>query len=166
MSKTEQDGPNLKNVKTIVLALFGVGFIPYAPGTFASIATLPIVYLIFSCQISLPILITAVIAVTFFCGQLANAAQKIYHSHDPSWIVIDEFLGMLVAGLFLNSGHWTHLLVILIFFRIFDISKIWPANYFDSKVEHGLGIMLDDIVAGVYSGISYLLFFRLLKFIS
>jgi phosphatidylglycerophosphatase A len=87
---------------------------------------------------------------------VAESVQKELKLHDPQWIVIDEVLGMTTAWLFIRTHNLLHLMIIFILFRFFDIVKIWPASYFDQKVHHGAGTILDDIVSGVYAGLIYL----------
>jgi len=86
--------------------------------------------------------------------------QKELQLHDPQWIVIDEFLGMSTAWLFIQTHNLLHLIILFVLFRIFDIIKIWPASFFDTKVEHGAGTILDDIVSGIYAGLVYLVISR------
>jgi phosphatidylglycerophosphatase A len=85
-------------------------------------------------------------------------------SHDPQWIVIDEVLGMTTAWLFIQNHNLLHLSILFALFRFFDIVKIWPASFFDKKIEHGAGTILDDIVSGIYAGMTYSVMFRLLNF--
>lgn len=69
---------------------------------------------------------------------------------DPSWIVWDEFVGLWIT-LFLMPQGWHYLLLGFLLFRFFDILKPWPVNYFDRYLDGGLGIMMDDVAAGVYA---------------
>jgi phosphatidylglycerophosphatase A len=65
---------------------------------------------------------------------------------------------MFLAWLFIRDNNLIHLVLLFVLFRFFDIVKIWPASYFDKKVKHGAGTILDDIVSGLYAGgLSYLL---------
>ena len=82
--------------------------------------------------------------------------QKKYQLHDPGWIVIDEVLGIAVTWLFIAGYTWLDYLLIFAFFRFFDIVKIWPASYFDKKVKHGAGTIIDDIISGIFAGLLYL----------
>jgi phosphatidylglycerophosphatase A len=88
----------------------------------------------------------------------AEHAQKKYQIKDPSWIVVDEFLGMLTGWICLTATlselSWQINVLHFFFFRFFDILKFWPASYFDKKMLHGAGVILDDIVSGVYSFIA------------
>ena len=130
---------------------------PKAPGTWGSLATLPILWglsaLNFPNFIIIPFLIFATAGTCF----LTEVVQKKYDLHDPQWIVIDEVLGMLTTWLFLlNAPSW-HLFIAFALFRLFDIVKIWPASWFDQKLKHGAGTILDDIISGIYAGVAYLL---------
>ena len=74
--------------------------------------------------------------------------------HDSSEIVIDEFIGITFIIIFYNKiqfpNDFSMFVIILILFRFFDIIKIFPANFFDKKMNNSLGVLLDDIIAGVY----------------
>ena len=90
--------------------------------------------------------------------------QKSCQIHDPPWIVIDEVIGMFVGFLFLPAPQWSDIFVLFGLFRFFDIVKVWPASFFDQKVKHGIGTILDDVVAGMYAGITnWLLHYTLLR---
>ena len=74
-------------------------------------------------------------------------------THDPQWIVMDEVIGMLVTWSFVfPSVNYNVLLPVLGLFRVFDIIKIWPASYFDKKIKHGFGTIVDDIISGLMAG--------------
>jgi len=106
------------------------------------------------------------VSLTFISIIVAESYQKKYKLHDPQWIVIDEVLGMLIAWSFYPDFSATTLIILFILFRIFDISKPWPASYFD-RMTHGAGTILDDIVCGIYVGIilSLLNYFHMLAYI-
>ena len=82
----------------------------------------------------------------YVCGV---AAQRL-DVKDPGSIVWDEFVGMWIA-LIMNPAGWSYLFLAFLFFRIFDIFKPWPVNYLDRNLEGGLGVMMDDVAAGMYS---------------
>lgn len=71
---------------------------------------------------------------------------------DPSWIVVDEVLGMITAWLFFPIWNWPYIISLFILFRFFDIIKIWPANWVDHKLKNGAGTIFDDIISGLYVG--------------
>ncbi len=124
------------------------GYLPKAPGTWGSLAGL-LLFLLLQPLDLLPYL--AVVLVLFIAGTLAaGEAEKILDHRDPGVVVIDEIVGMLIT---MSGVPLTPLTLLLgfILFRFFDIAKPFPVNFFDSRFHGGLGIMLDDVVAGLYS---------------
>jgi phosphatidylglycerophosphatase A len=148
---------SLKNPDIIFLSFFGTGFAPYAPGTVGTLATLP--FLAFLGHLDPPFIffIPILTVSTILSCFIAEIVQKKYAVHDPSWIVIDEVLGMSTAWLFIAKHNMLHLFILFILFRFFDIIKFWPASYFDKDVKHGAGTILDDIISGIFAGIVYLI---------
>lgn len=135
------------------LSFFYVGFIRKAPGTFGSIATLPFILLLSHLGISFNALIALIIILTIVSSISAEYVQRMIKTHDPQWIVMDEVIGMLVTWAFVfPSTDYKVLIPVLGLFRLFDIIKIWPASYFDNKIKHGFGTIVDDIVSGIMAG--------------
>ena len=136
--------------KTIIFLATGgwIGFSPVAPGTFGSLAALPICLLISSMPIGPALLFVA--AMIILSTWIAHAAEKIEAQKDPSRVVIDEICGMAVA---LFALPFTPFFIIVGFalFRVFDILKPFPIRWVDKKVPGGSGIMLDDIIAGIFA---------------
>ena len=136
-----------------VLALstwFGVGFLPAAPGTFASVAGSPLVWLMDRLGGLLgAVFLAAFLALAFFS---ADRAGKLTGQDDPREIVIDEVAGFLVA-LFLVPLSWLNLSLGFILFRVFDIWKPFPLKRAE-KLGGGLGIVLDDLLAGLYANLA------------
>jgi len=127
---------------------FGSGLSPKAPGTFGTIAALPFVFLL---QASSIYIYLAVLVIGFAIGvYLCEHASKIMGVHDHGGIVWDEFIGMWLAMLAVPLG-WQWLLAGFVLFRIFDIAKPWPIGWLDKKVSGGFGIMIDDVLAGLYA---------------
>lgn len=127
---------------------FGSGLSPYAPGTAGTLAAIP-VYLLLSMLGPVTYLLTTLISVllgVYLCGRTSKALGV----HDHAGIVWDEFAGFFITMLFAPA---TILTVILGFclFRIFDIFKPWPASVIDTRIKGGLGVMLDDVIAGIYA---------------
>ncbi len=124
---------------------FGSGLIPLMPGTFGSLAAVPLLmvssYFSAVCFVTITVLF-CVIGI-HFCGKTADDMQV----HDHGAIVWDEIAGMFVTLLFLPI-NWMTLLAGFLLFRVFDILKPWPINVIDKRVHGGWGIMLDDIIAG------------------
>lgn len=158
----EDNRPSLKRLDIVFLSFFGTGFLPIAPGTWGTLATLPFLYGFGRVNPPFFLFLPFLTITTIISCFIADRAQKEFKSHDPQWIVIDEFLGMSVAWLFIQTHNLLHLIILFFLFRFFDIIKIWPASYFDKKVQHGAGTILDDIVSGIYAGLLYLVIARFL----
>ena len=127
---------------------FYSGYLPKAPGTWGSLVGLLLFFLLHTLSLEIYL---AVIASIFLLGTFAaGEAEKIMDHPDPGLVGIDEIVGMLITMIAIPA---TPLLMVLgfILFRIFDIWKPFPVNFFDQRFHGGLGIMLDDIMAGIYS---------------
>lgn len=159
----QDNRPSLKRLDILFLSFFGSGFLPRAPGTWGTLATLPFLYGIGRFNPPFFLFVPLLIIVTIISCFVAETVQKELKLHDPQWIVIDETLGMTTAWLFIQQHNLLHLFILFVLFRIFDIVKIWPASYFDKKIEHGAGTILDDIVSGLYAGLIYLVIAHFLK---
>jgi phosphatidylglycerophosphatase A len=149
--------PSLKNPDVMFLSFFGTGFAPYAPGTIGTVATLPFLALLGEMNPPVIFFIPLLTISTILSCFIADITQRKHQVHDPSWIVIDEVLGMTTAWLFIAKHNMLHLFILFCLFRFFDIIKFWPASYFDKDVKHGAGTILDDIVSGIFAGIAYLI---------
>ena len=135
---------------------FFTGYIPFAPGTFGSIVGLPLCFLL--SKTKLPVAILFILVFIFFAIWISNMAEKILKQNDPGCIVIDEIAGIMVTflGLPFNTISVAAGFVI---FRFFDILKPFPIRYIERKFAGGTGIVLDDLMAGVYSNIALRLLF-------
>jgi phosphatidylglycerophosphatase A len=129
-----------------------VGYVPIAPGTFGSLLALPLLVGLAGwawSPVAVAMLIGAAAALaTPVCGW----AGRIYGEADSSRIVLDEVCGMLVAGALLPPTAWA-LALAFVAFRFFDIVKPFPASYFDRHLKNGIGVVADDLVAGVYANL-------------
>jgi len=127
---------------------FGSGLAPKAPGTFGTLACIPLYWLLSDLNLSYYLLVCVFVSIVgiYICGYSAKALKI----HDHPGIVWDEFTGFLITMIGV-SFSWVNVLIGFILFRIFDILKPWPISWLDRKVSGGLGIMIDDIVAGVFS---------------
>ena len=129
---------------------FFIGNLPFAPGTFGSLIGLPLCFLLSRLDL-LKSLICILIFILFAMG-IASAAEKIIKQRDPGQIVIDEIAGLMVtlAGLPFNLKT---ALAGFIIFRVFDILKPFPIRMIDRSVGGGSGIVLDDVMAGIYGNL-------------
>jgi phosphatidylglycerophosphatase A len=135
--------------KRFILTLssaFGLGYAPKAPGTFGTLAALPLWWLL--ANLSLPVFVLAVVAITLFSIWVAHHAEAIYGGHDVQHIVIDEVAGMLVTVIGVPFA-WPQVVAAFVVFRLLDALKPPPIRWFDDHVEGGLGVVIDDVVAGV-----------------
>ena len=124
---------------------FGSGLAPFAPGTFGTLAAVPLYLLFQSLDIVSYCIITAIVCAVgiWLCGR----SSEMLGVHDHGGIVWDEFAGYFITMIAAPTG-WLWIIIGFVLFRILDIWKPWPIKWADQKVEGGLGIMLDDIIAG------------------
>jgi phosphatidylglycerophosphatase A len=127
----------------------GVGYVPVAPGTFGSAVGL----IIWALLPSTPGVQAATIVVLFAAGVWsAGAAERYFSRTDPSQVVMDEVVGMMMT-LFLNPVGWAGALAGFLLFRAADIVKPFPANRFEA-LRGGLGVMADDAMAAIYANLA------------
>ncbi|PCI08264.1 MAG: phosphatidylglycerophosphatase A [Gammaproteobacteria bacterium] len=144
----------LKNPIVFIAMGFGSGLVPIAPGTAGTLLTVPLVFLLQQQSLLVYTLVTFIVLVTgsWVCGYAANKLKV----HDHSGIVYDEVAGFLITMSIVPHG-WYWMLAGFVLFRFFDAVKPWPISWLDKNIHGGFGIMLDDVIAGLFS-----LFFLLL----
>jgi phosphatidylglycerophosphatase A len=130
----------------VVATAFGAGFSPVAPGTAGSLIAGLLFYFLSPFPVWIFIL---VLIILFFAGVYTGTQIEKEKGHDPSLVVIDEFVGMGISLLFLDKD-WRFYLIAFILFRFFDIVKPPPINL-SQKLAGGYGIMIDDVLAGLYA---------------
>ncbi len=136
-------------IATQLSILFGIGRAPFAPGTVASVVALPFAWAI--SRYAGPYVLAGAALVVFFAGIWAsNVYAKLSGRDDPGDCVIDELAGQWLACALSPLSLVGYALAFL-WFRVFDITKIWPVARFE-KLSGGLGIMADDLVAGLMAG--------------
>lgn len=142
---------------------FGFGYSKFAPGTIGSLATLPLAFALAYCWGFWGII--AGVVVSFTIGIIATAEVLKTTPHDPGFVVIDEVAGQLLAfapvAAYLegNLSAWKIYLCGFVLFRLFDIFKPQPVRWADRKILNAWGVMLDDIIAGIYAMlVLYILF--------
>jgi len=129
---------------------FGSGLVPVAPGTAGTLAAIPVYLLL---QPLAPELYLPLVALLFVVGiPICAFTAKRLGVHDHPGIVWDEVVGYLVTMAF-APAHWLWVVAGFVLFRIFDVAKPWPIKWLDQQVHGGLGIMLDDLVAGVFAAV-------------
>ena len=149
--------PNYNKVSHVFATCFGVGSIPFAPGTWGSLFAVLLIYNIAFLQewIILATLLTVALS-WWVCIEVHKDTKS-----DSSEIVIDEFAGMFVACMFINHD-FISLVFSFLFFRFFDIVKLWPISWIDKNIKNGAGILIDDLLAGLFSGILMLTIFEII----
>jgi phosphatidylglycerophosphatase A len=126
----------------------GSGAIPFAPGTFGTLFAIPFYWLLSSWP--LPAYLIFVFIFCFFSIWLCERVSREIHIHDHPGMTIDEFAGFFVTMIHAPAG-WIWMVLGFLLFRLFDIWKPWPIGLLDKQVQGGFGIVLDDIVAGIFA---------------
>ena len=150
-----QKFPNLKNPFHLIATLGGLGLFPIAPGTLGSIVSW-VIFIILSHHINMTFLTIAFIFLAIF---ICEQASKDLVEKDHKSIVLDELVGIWVAMipvLYISSTQQERIayaVIVLILFRFFDILKPFPISYFDKRFKNGFGIVIDDLVAGIFAGL-------------
>ncbi len=144
----------LSNPWHLLATGFGSGMFFGIPGTIGSLAAIPIWYLLLLLPwqlYSLAVMFSLCMGV-YFCHQTARDMGV----HDHGCIVWDEFVGMWITLMALPVNNWRWVLAGFLLFRLLDIWKPWPICWFDRKIHGGMGIMIDDVVAGIIAdGVLY-----------
>lgn len=141
--------PNLRNPIHLLAFGLGSGCAPKAPGTFGTLAAIPFWWLFLQNVPLIPYL-CVLIAGFAFGVYLCEQTSKDLGVHDHGGIVWDEWIGLWITYLALPTGiEW--IIIGFALFRFFDILKPWPIKWLDEKVHGGFGIMIDDVLAGVFA---------------
>lgn len=146
---------SLRDAPVLLATWFGSGLVKPASGTWGSLASLPFVVLV--CMADSVMALLAFIILTFAVGMWAT---KTYldksDTDDPSEVVIDETCGLSISCvsyfiLNIQNGHgqFVYFCLAFVLFRLFDTAKPWPVSWFDREIGGALGVMLDDVVAGI-----------------
>lgn len=136
---------NLRKWHQFLAVGFGSGLVPKAPGTFGTLAAVPLVALLLwagNIWLLAFVVFGSVLGI-YICGQTATDMK----THDHSAIVWDEIIGFGITMLWAPL-HWQTFLLGFVLFRLFDILKPWPISLLDRHLGGGFGIMVDDIAAG------------------
>ena len=147
---TKQEGGKRPSFIVLLLGSFGfTGYVPFASGTVGSLLALAVYWVLPFTENGT--ILTLMALTMLFIGVPVAQRLEDYYGKDPSVVVLDEAVGMWLALIFLPKVWWIALAAFFIF-RLFDITKPQPARYFDRR-SGGAGIMLDDVIAGLYTNI-------------
>ena len=130
----------------VLSSALGLGYLPKAPGTWGTLLAIPIWWALSALDAGSFAL--AVLGITVFAIGISELAERIYGRHDVQKIVIDEVVGLLVAAIGVPF-RWQQVLPAFILFRLFDMTKPPPIRTLDEKVPGGLGVVVDDVAAGL-----------------
>jgi phosphatidylglycerophosphatase A len=130
-----------------------VGYIPVASGTWGTLVAFPLFWIFEPWRhLSIGLYLGGYIALVALACWIAGRADTILQQHDSHAIVIDEVVGYLAATLFM-APTWENTLVAFFIFRLFDVIKPFPAGLIDRSVPGGTGVVLDDVVSGIYANL-------------
>ena len=141
----------------LFITFFKIGKIKFAPGTFASFITC-LLFLLFVNLFNIVILLFCTLLIALYSFIAINNSFDSFDSNDPQEIVIDEVVGQMLPLLSVPIYETLYIapkeyycIAAFILFRLFDIWKPFPINYIDKNIEGSIGVMLDDILAGIYT---------------
>jgi phosphatidylglycerophosphatase A len=155
MPELPQRPPRWSNFSHFLATGFGAGYVPLIPGTVGSLWGLPLVWLL-QWGVADPLIRAVIAAILFFAGILiCGAAAKRFEKEDPGQIVFDEIAAFPIVFLFVPLSPLTAVIGFILF-RFFDILKPWPIPKIE-RMPGGLGVMADDLVAGIYAAAGLLL---------
>lgn len=150
-------------MQKLFLTFFYTGLSPFAPGTVGSIAAAVVGYLILH-YFPVSTLVLLCILITLIAIKEIDKYEQSSNTHDPKEIVIDEVVGVWLA-FSLSGATILQMLLSLVFFRIYDIWKPSIIGRVDENYSGGIGVMGDDIIAGVLAGISSALIYQLYNYL-
>ncbi len=158
----------IKTLNYLVVTCFGMGSIRFAPGTITSLITTIFLYSLFHI-INLPNKSIFIILLIIFIYSFYAVSEyiKFNENKDPKEVVIDEFIGQSIPIYIYEISHGTvkdtqeailFYIYIFILFRFFDIKKPFPINFLDKKFKNSFGVIIDDVVAGLYVVLTLIIF--------
>ena len=158
----------IKNLNYLIVTCFGIGSFRFAPGTIMSLITTIFLYSLFHI-INLPnITILIILLIVFIYSFYAVSEYINYNKNkDPKEVVVDEFIGQSIPIYLYEIAHGSakntneavlFYLYIFILFRYFDIKKPFPVSFFDKKFKNSFGVIMDDVVAGLYVVLTLIIF--------
>lgn len=145
-----------------ILTGFYIGKIKYAPGTFGTLLAIPIFLLIYDFNLIIKISIVFLLFLISLFLLSQSYKKQVFKDIDDKSIVIDEVIGYLIFIVFFDNTLFVLFSSFLIF-RLFDIVKPYPISLIDKKMKNALGVILDDIIAGLFSGITLFIIIHVLK---
>jgi phosphatidylglycerophosphatase A len=158
----------IKIINYLFVTCFGIGTFRFAPGTITSLVTTIFLYSLFHIiNLSNNIILIILLIVFIYSFYAVSEYIKYNENKDPKEVVVDEFIGQSIPIFLYEISHGTvkdsqesvlFYLYIFILFRYFDIKKPFPVNFFDKKFKNSFGVIMDDVIAGLYVVLTLIIF--------
>ena len=158
----------IKNFNSLFVTMFGLGKIKFIPGTFGSLATIIILYILFHIfNLSSNLVLLGLIIIFIYSFSAVANHIKDNDNKDPGEIIIDEFIGQSIPIYLYEVSHGTEksseeaiifYAICFVLFRFFDIKKPFPVSFFDKNFKNSFGVIMDDVCAGIYVVLSLICF--------
>ena len=158
----------IKTINYLFVTCCGIGTFRFAPGTITSLVTTIFLFSLFHIiNLSNDAILIILIIIFIYSFYAVSEYIKYNENKDPKEVVIDEFIGQSIPIYLYEIAHGTmensqesvlFYLYIFILFRYFDIKKPFPVSYFDKKFKNSFGVILDDVVAGLYVVLTLIIF--------
>ena len=158
----------IKNFNSLFVTMFGLGKIKFIPGTFGSITTVIILYILFHIfNLSSNLVLLGLIIIFIYSFSAVADHIKDNDNKDPGEIIIDEFIGQSIPIYLYEVSHGTEksseeaiifYAICFVLFRFFDIKKPFPVSFFDKNFKNSFGVIMDDVCAGIYVVLSLICF--------
>ena len=165
----------IKTLNTLFVTMFGLGKVPKIPGTFASLATVVVLFLFFHVfNISSNIILIGLIIIFIYSFSAVALHIKNNENKDPKEVVIDEFIGQSIPIYLYEISHGIEKNpneaiifygICFVLFRYFDIIKPFPVSFFDKNFKNSFGVIMDDVCAGFYVVLSLICFMVLKNYL-
>ena len=158
----------IKTFNSLFVTMFGIGKIKMIPGTFGSLATIIILFVLFhALNISSNLILLGLIIIFIYSFSAVASHTENSENKDPKEIVIDEFIGQSIPIYLYEISHGTEkspneaiifYAICFVLFRFFDIKKPFPVSFFDRNFKNSFGVIMDDVCAGLYVVLSLICF--------
>ena len=164
----------IKTFNSLFVTMFGLGRIKIIPGTFGSLATIIILYVLFHIiNISSNFILLGLVIIFIYSFSAVSSYIKNNENKDPREIVIDELIGQAIPIFVYEISHGTEksseealifYCICFVLFRFFDIVKPFPVSFFDKNFKNSFGVIMDDVFAGLYVILSLICFMILISY--
>ena len=158
----------IKTINYLFVTCLGIGSLRFAPGTITSLVTSIFLYSLFHIiHLSSNIILIVLFIIFIYSFYAVSEYIKFNENKDPKEVVIDEFIGQSIPIYLYEVSHGTSkasqeailfYFYIFVLFRLFDIKKPFPVNFFDSKFKNSFGVIIDDVIAGLYVVLTLIIF--------